>query len=973
MPEQSMAQERKPDADDGAGRITVARVSEPEGGLPAPGFMPVPGVMGSDDQGLRSLRRRDGARDDAVGGSAVDDAVVGALRRRRGGGSPLPDSIAGPMSAQLKIDASDVRVHADAEAGSMARSVQAAAFTHGNDIYFAPGAYQPSSDAGRRTIAHELSHVAAQRAGTDAASRGRLTVGRSDDPAEAAADRSADRVLTALRRSTAVAPLGGRLDGSESRRAGAGRMFAALRRAPGDEVESSGEEGEEGGGLAVLTKDGNGTQTSDSGPALESGEQPAEESGEPEDSEERRKKRERNQKKNRRRKEQKRKKEVKEYRRNQMRDQMPAAKQKLAQTRAGTALLTTAGKRATEEAGQLNPGPLARGAAEETLWARSLSGGDQTKAQSLLSLRHAVAGPEMVSWLEANADNPAKISFAATNISKFASPFDKARFDLFFDRQADVPLFEDLLKLAPVPWTVPHINAVLAATNDVLSTAEQSGLLGRCKTETWSAAQVLGLAGRLPKDVLIHLGTSATLGKEITERAKAWSFADIGTVMAEFHAKAGSLPEIERFIKASRTCEFTGEESRTLVATCRKEILLGFADPATDLQVQLKDAKAKAAWVEVTKVAELFEAFYAKQPDCAMLAKLVKAFAAIEATLVQARDLVDGCRKEILVGVATEATDLHPQIKEAKVKAAWTDFKKMAALFEAFYAKQPDCTMLAKLVKGCAKYAWTQDNVKLLVDGLKAAPLKDVAETEDFQTKIENVSKKWPDWTELAAAIDTGYDNAMTKTDVGDLLKECTDYHAAGKYEAKHAKAYITTAVQAGGYTWAQRLAQAQKFRTHVQPAGGTNDLGGAANVLGFYDVPPPQGGPYRAEVVLPENKHTHFKDGHSYEAFWFDVGNCHRYGGLSSMWAPGTDIAGRAAAAAGAGLSTQIKNAAWNAGGTQQTTGNYVIAYSYFSQTGPQTYRVAVSQLYPKGGWMHHQLKGFLAEGIGRLRGYIT
>jgi hypothetical protein len=560
--------------------------------------------------------------------------------------------------------------------------------------------------------------------------------------------------------------------------------------------------------------------------------------------------------------------------------------------------LTTAGKRATEEAGQLNPGPLARGAAEETLWARSLSGGDQTKAQSLLSLRHAVAGPEMVSWLEANADNPAKISFAATNISKFASPFDKARFDLFFDRQADVPLFEDLLKLAPVPWTVPHINAVLAATNDVLSTAEQSGLLGRCKTETWSAAQVLGLAGRLPKDVLIHLGTSATLGKEITERAKAWSFADIGTVMAEFHAKAGSLPEIERFIKASRECDLSAAESRALVARCRKEVLLGLADPATNVQTHLKDARKKAAWADAAKIGELFEAFYTKQPDCAML---------------------------------------------------------------------------AKLVKGCAKYAWTQDNVKLLVDGLKAAPLKEVAETTELQNSIFKVSSNWKNWGELAAVLDTGHDKGMTATDKSDLLHECAQRGTDTMYTAVQAKAYIVTASRAAGYTWEERVGQVKNFKNHVQPAGGTNDLGGAVNVLGFYDVPPAQGGPYRAEVVLPENKHTHFKDGHSYEAFWFDVGNCHRYGGLSSMWAPGTNIAGQAAAAAGAGLSTQIKNAAWNVGGTQQTTGNYVIAYAFFGQTGPQTYRVAVSQLYPKGGWMHHQLKGFLAEGIGRLRGYIA
>lgn len=164
---------------------------------PAPdlGFVPVSGLIGGDGPNLRRS-----APEDVLGGSAVPDTVTQELRGRRGGGAPLPGEIAGPLGEHFGTDLSDVRVHADPRAGVLARSIESAAFTHGNDIYFAPGAYQPGNQDGQRMLAHELSHVAAQRSGADSGGGSGLTVGRADDPAEAAADRSADRAMTALRR-----------------------------------------------------------------------------------------------------------------------------------------------------------------------------------------------------------------------------------------------------------------------------------------------------------------------------------------------------------------------------------------------------------------------------------------------------------------------------------------------------------------------------------------------------------------------------------------------------------------------------------------------------------------------------------------------------------------------------------------------------------------------------------------------------
>jgi hypothetical protein len=56
----------------------------------------------------------------------------------------------------------DVQVHTGAEAAQATRQVGAEAFTLGSNIYFAPGRYQPDTQAGQALIGHELTHVIQQ-------------------------------------------------------------------------------------------------------------------------------------------------------------------------------------------------------------------------------------------------------------------------------------------------------------------------------------------------------------------------------------------------------------------------------------------------------------------------------------------------------------------------------------------------------------------------------------------------------------------------------------------------------------------------------------------------------------------------------------------------------------------------------------------------------------------------------------------
>ncbi len=90
-------------------------------------------------------------------------------------------------------------MHTDAEADVITRSVGAHAFTHGNDIYFTSGAYDAGA-SGQRVLAHELAHVAQHATGRFRGAGAGIQIGRADDPAEADADRSANQVVSALRR-----------------------------------------------------------------------------------------------------------------------------------------------------------------------------------------------------------------------------------------------------------------------------------------------------------------------------------------------------------------------------------------------------------------------------------------------------------------------------------------------------------------------------------------------------------------------------------------------------------------------------------------------------------------------------------------------------------------------------------------------------------------------------------------------------
>lgn len=99
----------------------------------------------------------------AAGGQSVGTtALASKLSASRGGGQPMAPQTNASMSQAFGRDFGQVRIHTGSEAVQMNQGLNAKAFTHGPEIYFNRGQYNPESTAGKRLLAHELTHVVQQ-------------------------------------------------------------------------------------------------------------------------------------------------------------------------------------------------------------------------------------------------------------------------------------------------------------------------------------------------------------------------------------------------------------------------------------------------------------------------------------------------------------------------------------------------------------------------------------------------------------------------------------------------------------------------------------------------------------------------------------------------------------------------------------------------------------------------------------------
>ncbi len=80
----------------------------------------------------------------------------------QGGGQSLSKETRNFFEPRFGRDFSNVKIHSDSNANQLARSINARAFTRGNDVVFGGGEYSPESSSGKRLLGHELTHVVQQ-------------------------------------------------------------------------------------------------------------------------------------------------------------------------------------------------------------------------------------------------------------------------------------------------------------------------------------------------------------------------------------------------------------------------------------------------------------------------------------------------------------------------------------------------------------------------------------------------------------------------------------------------------------------------------------------------------------------------------------------------------------------------------------------------------------------------------------------
>jgi hypothetical protein len=153
--------------------------------VPTPDVGPPQGAPGRQE-----LQRR--TSDNEITAQGPVPEVVGEVIGAEG--QPLDATTRAFMEERFGHNFGRVRVHADARAAESARAVSAEAYTVGQHIAFASNRYHPSSETGRRLLAHELTHTLQQGEGGLP-----LRISDPQEETEKEADRSEERTSPSVR------------------------------------------------------------------------------------------------------------------------------------------------------------------------------------------------------------------------------------------------------------------------------------------------------------------------------------------------------------------------------------------------------------------------------------------------------------------------------------------------------------------------------------------------------------------------------------------------------------------------------------------------------------------------------------------------------------------------------------------------------------------------------------------------------
>jgi hypothetical protein len=95
----------------------------------------------------------------------ADNSIENYVNNLNGKGKALDELTRSFFEPKFGHDFSNVKIHDDAEAAASAKSINALAYTVGNNIVFGSNQFQSQSDQGKKLLAHELTHVVQQTNG----------------------------------------------------------------------------------------------------------------------------------------------------------------------------------------------------------------------------------------------------------------------------------------------------------------------------------------------------------------------------------------------------------------------------------------------------------------------------------------------------------------------------------------------------------------------------------------------------------------------------------------------------------------------------------------------------------------------------------------------------------------------------------------------------------------------------------------
>ncbi|MFS4448385.1 DUF4157 domain-containing protein [Maribacter sp. 2307UL18-2] len=116
-----------------------------------------------EEPAAKSIQRKSNKKGDGMRTETTMESVEAMIQETKGQGVPLPEEVKNELESKMQADFSNVRIHTDAKAIELSALLSAHAFTHGYDIYFNSGKYDPYSSEGKHLLVHELTHVVQQK------------------------------------------------------------------------------------------------------------------------------------------------------------------------------------------------------------------------------------------------------------------------------------------------------------------------------------------------------------------------------------------------------------------------------------------------------------------------------------------------------------------------------------------------------------------------------------------------------------------------------------------------------------------------------------------------------------------------------------------------------------------------------------------------------------------------------------------